>query len=147
MLGLVLPLFVVAISLSWWLAVYYSPGVLSRLLPRDLTFFIGLIAFVFGAFSACYAVYQLRDPRLFLGALVQCFSATWFMLAPSAGSRGEPEDASMLRSLAAMLGAGAGVLLLSLYVRGPLVMGALQLWLILFGATVALRPRVWRDHS
>jgi hypothetical protein len=147
MIDLILPLLVVVIGLSWWLAIHYAPGALSRVLPRDLTFFIGVGLFVFGAFGACYAVYRLRDPALFLGALVQCFSATWFMLAPSAGSRGDPEDASMIRNLAAMLGAGAGVLLLSLYVRGPLALGGLQLWLILFSATVALQPRVWRNRS
>jgi hypothetical protein len=147
MLSLVLPLFVVAIGLSWWLAVHYAPKVLSRILPRDLTFFMGVVGFILGSFGACYAVYLVRDPRLFLGSLVQCFSATWFMLAPSAGLRGDPDDASMMRNLAAMLGAGAGVLLLSLYVRGPLALGGLQLWLILFSATVALRPRVWRNRS
>jgi hypothetical protein len=145
-LGLILPLLVVVIGLSWWLAVHYAPVVLSRVLPRDLTFFIGVALFILGAFSACFAVYQLRDPRLFLVSLVQCFTATWFMLAPSAGSRGDPEDASMMRSLAAMLGAGTSVLLLSLYVRVPLAMGGLQLWLVLFGAAVALRPRVWRNR-
>ena len=146
MSDLILPLLVVVIGLSWWLAIHYAPGVLSRVLPRGLTFFLGVALFIFGAFGACYAVYQLRDPELFLGALIQCFSATWLMLAPSAGSRGDPEDASMLRNLAAMLGAGAGVLLLSLYVRVPLAMGGLQLWLVLFSATVALQPRVWRNR-
>ena len=146
MMGLVLPLLVVVLSLSWWLAVHYAPGVLSRVLPRDLTFFIGVALFIFGAFSACYAVYQLRDPALFLVSLVQCFAATWFMLAPSAGLRGDPDDQAMMKRLAAMLGAGVAVLLLSLYIREPQALAGLQIWLVLFGVTVAFRPRLWHNR-
>ena len=143
---LILPLLVVVIGLSWWLAVHYAPGVLSRVLPASLAFWTGVGAFVFGALCACLAVYSERDPYLFLASLVQCFGATWLMLAPSAGLRGDPDDQPMMRDLAAMLGAAAGVLLLSLYIRVPLALAGLQIWLVLFGAAVALRIPVWRKR-
>jgi hypothetical protein len=140
---LVLPLIVIVIGLSWWLAVHYAPAVLSRVLPRDLTFLFGACFFIVGAFGITHAVYEARDPSLFLTSLVQCFGATWFMLAPSAALRGDPDDAPMMKNLAVMLGAALAVLVLSLYVDQREAEAGLQLWLILFGAAVALRPRLW----
>ena len=141
--NLVLPLLVIVIGLSWWLAVHYAPAVLSRVLPRDLTFLFGAVFFVLGAFGATHAVYDARDPSLFLTSLVQCFGATWLMLAPSAAWRGDPDDATMMKNLAVMLGAAVAVLVLSLYLDQPEADAGLQLWLILFGAAVTLRPRLW----
>lgn len=143
MAHLILPLMVVSLGLSWWLAVYYAPGVLSRILPRNLTFMIGTGFFVFGALGAVTSVYGAHDPKLMLSSFIQCFVGTWYMLAPSAALRGDPEDDRMVQNLAIMLASGAAVLVLSLYLRQPAAQAFLQLWLVLFGSAVALRPRLW----
>jgi hypothetical protein len=139
---LIFPLIVVALGMSWWLAVHYTPTILPRFLPPGLTYYIGVFQFLLGAFGATYAVYVERDPGLFLGTLIQCFVGTWFMLAPTADQRGNPSD-TIMTNFAAMLGACVAVFVLSFYLPQQHAEVFLQLWLVLFGAAVTLRPRLW----
>jgi hypothetical protein len=116
-----------------WSLVQSAPPVLSMVLPRRLTYSIGLGFFIVAIFCAYLAAYALRDPMDMLHCFVQGYVGLWFMLATSAGHRGSEGDAQMLRRLFIMLGLMTGSITLSLYLRSDQAMATLNLALITGG--------------
>lgn len=119
----------VLLLLSWNL-VHYSPRVLSMILPRALTFGIGLGLFVLAIFSAFTAAHVLREPLVMLQSFVQGYVGLWFMLATTAGLRGSYSDEQMLRRLFAMMALVMTVIIASLYIGDSRLLAIVNLLLI-----------------
>jgi hypothetical protein len=130
---LVLLFCVGALSTLSWFLVQSSPRVLSMVMPRRLTFGIGLGFFLLAAFAAHANAYYLRDPLDMLNCFVQIFVGLWFMLATSAAARGSEIDHQMLRRIFMMLGLLMGAIIVSLYIRDAHVMAMLNMILIAGG--------------
>jgi hypothetical protein len=132
---------IVILGLAWWCAVQNSPPIVSYLLPRRLTFWIGGGVFAMGVFVAYEGAYATGSPPAFMGGLIQCFVGGWLMLAPAAHMHGTEEFSHTLKTLAALLAGLVGVMYLMFYIRTPAGVALLNAWLLLFGA---LFTTIWR---
>jgi len=139
MVPIVVLLIVLGLGLGWQCAVQSTPWVLSLFLPARLTIVIGSFYLLAAALTGCYAVYELRDPGLFLACLVQGFVGSWLMMAPFSGLKGSQEYDDLLRVVGLMLAAAVVVLMLSLYLRTNISQAILELWLVLFGGGLVMR--------
>jgi hypothetical protein len=143
MVTLVVLFVVLGLGFGWWCAVQSTPWVLSLFLPARLTIVIGSFYLLAAALIGCYAVYELRDPELFLACLVQGFVGSWLMMAPFSALRGSQEYDDLLKVVGIMLAAAVVVLMLSLYLRTNIGQATLELWLVLFGGGLVMRiPRL-----
>ena len=110
-----------------------SPPVLSMVLPRKLTFGIGLGFFVLAIFNAFAAAHVLREPLTMLESFVQGYVGLWFMLATTSAMRGSERDDQMLRRLFTMMALVMAVIITSMYVKDQHVMAMLNLVLVTGG--------------
>lgn len=115
--------------LSWKL-VNYSPRVLSMILPRALTFSIGLGLFVLAIFSAFAAASVLKEPLVMLQCFVQGYVGLWLMLATTAGMRGSYSDDQMLKRLFGMMALVMTIIIASLYIGDARLLAMVNLILI-----------------
>jgi hypothetical protein len=129
---------ILAICLGWWCAVRYAPGVLSLLLPRQVTFWFGAGLFVFGCFSAFLAT-QADNPAGFISGLIQCFVGGWLMLVPAAAVRGSQEYDHAMKTLGALLASLAAGMVFLFFVRTFEDTVAVSLWLLMLGTLLTLR--------
>src|SRR5688572_10396012 len=118
MFHIVLILLAVALLFMSWHLVHASPASLGRILPPGLTFGIGITFFIFGTFLAFCSAYA-GDPGGVLGSFIQIIVGLWFMLAISAGMRGNEDDERMLKRLFLMIGLVMAMMILTLYLRTP----------------------------
>ncbi len=127
------------VALTWlcWELIKSSPRVLSMVLPKKLTFGIGLGLFVIAMFSAVMSTFD-RDPQLLLESFVEIYVGLWLMLATSAGLRGSYEDDQMLRRVFTMMGLVTAAMIGFLYVPTPQLAAVLNLVLVLGGFWVML---------
>ncbi len=118
--------------LSWNL-VRFSPRVLAMLLPRAVTFGVGLGLFVIAIFSAFAAASVLKEPLVMLQCFVQGYVGLWFMLATTAGMRGSYSDHQMLIRLFGMMALVMAVIISSLYIGDARILAGVNLMLIAAG--------------
>jgi hypothetical protein len=122
-----------ALAVLGWFLVQSAPRVLSMVLPRTLTFAIGVFFFILSLLSAFIAAYVLREPETMLHSFVQVFVGLWFMLATTSGMRGSREDDQFLYRVFLMVSILMGVIIASLYAPNNQALAALQLVLIAAG--------------
>ncbi|HXH22164.1 MAG TPA: hypothetical protein VNN10_09045 [Dehalococcoidia bacterium] len=144
MYHLTLLLLVAALGGLGWMLVRSAPAVLSLVLPRDLTFALGALVFVFGAFTGFTAAFALRTPEGVLESLVTLLVGAWFLFSTSAALRGTADYEALLRRFGALMALLVGLILATLYVSDPRVVSLLSLGLIgagLFATREYLRTR------
>jgi hypothetical protein len=122
-----------ALVYMYWNLVHCAPLVLSRLLPRGITYVGGISFFIFAVFSAYLAAHGLREPDTMLHCFLQGFVGLWFALATTAAARGSEGDEVMLRRLFGMMSLLMLSIIASLYVYDPRLMASINLMLIAGG--------------
>lgn len=115
--------------LSWNL-VRFSPRILSMILPRAITFGVGLGLFVIAIFSAFAAASVLKEPLVMLQSFVQGYVGLWLMLATTAGMRGSYSDHQMLLRLFGMMALVMAVIIASLYIGDDRILAGVNLLLV-----------------
>lgn len=116
-----------------WALVHSAPSALSRLLPPNATFAIGLMFLTLGFFTAFANAFGAGNARAMLGSFVQVGVGLWFMLSATAGLRGSEDDVRLMKRLFVMLGVAMAVIIGSLYLPDPRMMAALNLLLLAAG--------------
>ena len=134
----VLVLLALAITGYMWQLVHAAPAVLARVLPRGLTVGVGGGLFVLGWWSAFLNANVTHEPSRLLFALLRVYVGLWFMLAPSADSRGSESDERFLRRLFGMIAIVMAALIGALYVNDAQIATVLQLLMITGGFWVTM---------
>ena len=116
-----------------WMLVHAAPPIVSRLLPRTLTFIIGSFLSLFGAFGAFMDAYYLRDAYGVIGCYVMMVVGLWFMLAPTANARGTYQDEQLMKRIFAMLTLVFIVIGLAMYLPHYKVIAFLNLLMVTGG--------------
>lgn len=97
-----------------WLLVHSAPSLVARILPRTLSFILGTMLAVIGAFGGFTQAY-LDDGRGVIGCFVMIIVGLWFTLAPSAFNRGTYRDEALMKRLFAMLALIFAVTIATMY--------------------------------
>ncbi|MGE0688268.1 MAG: hypothetical protein AB7P33_16105, partial [Dehalococcoidia bacterium] len=116
-----------------WMLVHSAPPLISRILPRTLTFIVGSFLALFGAFGAFMDAYYLRDASGVFGCFVMIVVGTWFMLAPSAGNRGTYRDEQLMKRIFIMLSFVFIVITCALYLPQYRAVAILNLLMVTAG--------------
>jgi hypothetical protein len=124
---------VLDVILLSWLIFNYSPRILSRILPKGLTYGVGITLVLLGIFTAFASAYGLGDPPGLLDSLIQGYFGFWWILGTTSHMRGTREDSAMLRRLLIMMCLLAAALVGTLYIREPRAVAAINLMLVTFG--------------
>jgi hypothetical protein len=98
-----------------WLLVHSAPPLVARILPRTLTFIVGSVLALLGAFGGFMDAYYLRDASAIIGTFVMIIVGVWFMLAPTANERGTWRDQQLMKRIFIMLGFVFTVIILAFY--------------------------------
>ena len=133
MYHVVLVLLVVVLLALIWQLVHSAPSVLALLLPRFLTWTLGITLLVMGVFLAFAAAVVLHSGNSMLRSLLFGYVGIWWILATSASMRGSEDDKQMLRRVFLMLGLLAATLIVMLSVGDPRGIATLELLLVTSG--------------
>ena len=98
-----------------WMLVHSCHPLVARILPKTLTFIIGALLALIGAFGAFLDAYYLRDATGVYSCFVMIIVGLWFMLAPSSNARGTYRDVPLMKRIFAMVGLLFLVITISMY--------------------------------
>ncbi len=103
MFHLVFVLLSVSLLAMAWVLVRTCHPMVARILPKTLTFTIGALLALIGAFGGFLDAYYLRDPEGVFSCFVMIVVGTWFMLAPTSNLRGTYRDEQLMKRIFFML--------------------------------------------
>jgi hypothetical protein len=116
-----------------WFLVHSVPPLVSRILPRTLTFLIGASLALLGGLGGFMDAYYQQDAAGVFGCFVMIMVGHWFMLAPSSGLRGTYRDEALMKRVFIMMGVVFFVISASMYLPEHKVVAFLNLLLITGG--------------